>query len=174
MKKKYKDIQSQVLKAFQEEIPSIYYSDKSKNEFNHWRSVMDFHYHDLMKFPKRMFEGKSLVDLGSGTGENTVYFNNWGAKCTLVELNPDAFAISKNIFKKYSTNKKNTTFVNKSIYDFHTTTKFDIAHSRGVFAHTNDPEQAFKKLASLVKPGGYLKWQFTILFYIDLRIKKIN
>jgi SAM-dependent methyltransferase len=156
MANKFKNIQAGVLKAFQEEIPSIYYSDKSKKEFNHWKNVMEFHYHDLMKFPKNMFSGKNLIDLGSGTGENTVYFDNWGAKCTLVEMNPNAFKISKNIFKKYSKKFNQNKFINKSIYDFKTSKKYDIAHSRGVFAHTNDPERAFKKLASLVKPGGYL------------------
>ena len=61
MANKFKNIQAGVLKAFQEEIPSIYYSDKSKKEFNHWKSVMEFHYHDLMKFPKDMFKGKNLI-----------------------------------------------------------------------------------------------------------------
>ena len=117
MANKFKNIQAGVLKAFQEEIPSIYYSDKSKKEFNHWKNVMEFHYHDLMKFPKNMFNGKNLIDLGSGTGENTVYFDNWGAKCTLVEMNPNAFKISKNIFKKYSKKFNQNKFINKSIYD---------------------------------------------------------
>ncbi len=155
MANKYKNIQAGVLKAFREEIPSVYYSDKTKKEFDHWRTVMEHHYHDLMKFPKDLFKGKELIDLGSGTGENTVYFDNWGANCTLVEMNPDAFKISKKIFRKYSKSKKNK-FINKSIYDFKTKKKYDIAHSRGVFAHTNDPVKAFDKLASLVKPGGYL------------------
>jgi SAM-dependent methyltransferase len=152
---KFKNIQAEVLKAFREEIPSIYYSDKTKKDFEKWKSVMEFHYHDLMKFPREMFKNKTLIDLGSGTGENTVYFDNWGAKCTLVEMNPDAFKISKNIFKKYSKNKGHS-FFNESIYNVKINKKFDFAHSRGVFAHTNNPDKAFEKLASFVKPGGYL------------------
>ena len=40
--------------------------------------------------------------------------------------------------------------------DFKTDEKFDIVHSRGVFAHTNDPEEAFNKLSGNLKEGGYL------------------
>ena len=98
MANKFKKIQSKVLEAFREEIPSIYYSDKSKKDYEKWKSVMESHYRDLMKFPINMFFNKELIDLGSGTGENTIYFDNWGATCTLVEMNPDAFKISKKNF----------------------------------------------------------------------------
>ena len=59
MANKFKKIQQQVLKAFREEIPSIYYSDKSKKDFEKWKTVMEFHYHDLMKFPKDMFKNRT-------------------------------------------------------------------------------------------------------------------
>ena len=52
MANKFKNIQAGVLKAFQEEIPSIYYSDKSKKNLIIGKTVMEFHYHDLMKFLK--------------------------------------------------------------------------------------------------------------------------
>ena len=156
MSNKIKNIQSEVLKAFQEEIPSIYYSDKSEVEFNKWKKVMNRHYHDLMNFPPKMFENQTLLDFGAGTGENTIYLENWKAKCTLIEINIKAHEISKNIFKKYSNNYENNTFINNSIYDYKSDSKFDIVHSRGVFAHTNDPELAFDKLASFCKVGGYV------------------
>jgi len=155
-KKNIKIVEADVLKAFKEEIPSITYSDKSKKDYIDFKNKLTRHYHDLMNFPPKMFEGQSLLDFGAGTGENTVYFENWGAKCTLVEMNDDAYEIAKNIFKKYAKDYKKNTFVNKSIYDFETNSKFDIVHSRGVFAHCNDPELAFSKMASYLKPNGYL------------------
>ena len=156
MSSKIKNIQSAVLEVFQEEIPSIYYSDKSSDEFNKWKSVMTNHYHNLMNFPPKMFEGQTLLDFGAGSGEYTVFLENWGAKCTLVEINIKAHEISKKIFENYAVNYSENEFINTSIYDFDSNKKFDIVHSRGVFAHTNDPELAFKKLSSFVKPGGYL------------------
>ena len=46
-------------------------------------------------------------------------------------------------FQKYSKKFNQNKFINKSIYDFKTSKKYDIAHSRGVFAHTNDPVKSF-------------------------------
>ena len=57
---------------------------------------------------------------------------------------------SKNI-PKFNQNK----FINKSIYDLKQVRNM-ILLTAEVCLHTNDPERAFKKLASLVKPGGYL------------------
>ena len=154
--KLFKEVQNDVLKAFQEEIPSIYYSDKSEKEFLNWKKTMDYMYHDRMNFPPKMFNNQKLLDFGAGTGENTVYFENWGAKCTLVEMNNKAHEISKDIFAKYANDIYEHTFVLSSIFDYESAEKYDIVHSRGVFAHTNDPQVAFSKLASFLKPGGYL------------------
>ena len=156
MSGQFREVQAEVLKAFQEEIPSVYYSDKTLVEFESWKTTMNHMYHDLMNFPPRLFSGQRLLDFGAGTGENTVYFSNWGAKCTLVEMNDKAHSISKEIFQKYSSNNEDHEFVLSSIFDFEHPAQFDIVHSRGVFAHTNDPETAFKKLASFLRPGGYL------------------
>ena len=153
---KIKQTQEAVLKAFREEIPSIYFSDKTPEEFNQYKVNMHFFYRDLMKFPTEIFQGKKLLDFGAGTGENTIYLENWGAECTLVEMNPDAHEIQKEVFKKYSINFEKNTFINDSIYNFEQEGAFDIVHSRGVFAHTNDPDLAFKKLSNNLKENGYL------------------
>ena len=147
--------QEGVLKAFREEIPSIYFSDKSVEEFNAYKNNMYYFYRDLMKFPPELFQNKSLLDFGAGTGENTIYLENWGANCTLIEMNPDAHKIQKEVFEKYATKSSNQ-FINTSIYEYEAQEPFDIVHSRGVFAHTNNPELAFKKLASNLKVSGYL------------------
>ena len=70
-------------------------------------------------------------------------------------MNPDAHKIQKEVFAKYATKSSNQ-FINTSIYEYEAQESFDIVHSRGVFAHTNDPELAFKKLASNLKVSGYL------------------
>ena len=103
-----------------------------------------------------MFLNSDLIDFGAGTGENTVYLANWGAKCTLVEMNKLAQNISKKVFKKYSNIKKHK-FIQSSIFDFKKTKKlYDIVHCRGVLSHTAANRAAFKKISSFLKPGGYL------------------
>ena len=106
---------------------------------------MTNHYHNLMNFPPKMFEGQTLLDFGAGSGEYTVFLENWGAKCTLVEINIKAHEISKKIFENYAVNYSENEFINTSIYDFVSNKKFDIVHSRGVLAHTYNKELGFKK-----------------------------
>jgi 2-polyprenyl-3-methyl-5-hydroxy-6-metoxy-1,4-benzoquinol methylase len=145
-----------VLKTFQEEIPSRYFSDKTEREYEAYKKNATYLYRDLLKFPPRMFEGCRLIDFGAGTGENTVYLANWGARCTLVEMNDRAQEISKNVFRRYTDNFEAHTFICSSIFDYESEEKYDIVHCRGVLSHTADKEGAFAKIASFLKPGGYL------------------
>ena len=153
-----KKIEGETLGTFQEEIPSIYFSDKSEDDYVEYRTNLEHIYRDLFKFPPKMFDGARLIDFGAGTGENTVYLANWGASCTLVEMNELAQDISRDVFKKYSGNYDRHEFVHSSIFDFASADEdqFDIVHCRGVLSHTGAKEEAFRKIAAFVKPGGYL------------------
>ena len=153
-----KKVEGETLKTFQEEIPSIYFSDKTEKDYIEYRNNAEYVYGYLFKFPRKMFEGTSLIDFGAGTGENTIYLANWGATCTLVEMNEHAQNISKEVFKKYATNFGKHQFVNSSIFDFVSPSqeKYDIVHCRGVLSHTAAKEEAFRKISTFLKPGGYL------------------
>ena len=148
-------VEQETLKTFQEEIPSIYFSDKSAVEFNDYSANAENTYRDLFKFPPKMFEGADLIDFGAGTGENTISLARWGANCTLVEMNNKALAIAKEVFSKYA--KVGThQFSCSSIFDYESPLKYDIVHCRGVLSHTADKRGAFKKIATFLKPGGFL------------------
>ena len=130
-----KENEASVLETFQAEIPSVYYSDKTEKEFLEFKANAEYMYRQLFKFPPEMFAGKRLIDFGAGTGENTVYLANWGATCTLVEMNNLAQDISKELFKKYADNFDKHNFFLSSIFDFdhpEEYEKFDIVHCRGV------------------------------------------
>ena len=127
-----KQVEAATLKTFTEEIPSIYFSDKTEAEFETYSHNAEITYRDLLKFPPKMFQGADLIDFGAGTGENTVSLARWGANCTLVEMNANAIAISKKVFSKYAPNSA-AKFVQSSIFDFDSNLKFDIVHCRGVW-----------------------------------------
>ncbi|MAH84037.1 MAG: hypothetical protein CBB68_06685 [Rhodospirillaceae bacterium TMED8] len=150
--------ESETLATFQEEIPSMYFSHKGEEEYKEYVRKAKSIYRDLFKFPPKMFDGTTLIDFGAGTGENTVYLANWGATCTLVEMNNKAQNISKEVFVKYAARPDDHTFVNASIFDFTSSRQesYDIVHCRGVLSHTAAKEEAFRKIAAYVKPGGYL------------------
>ena len=153
--KKIKKVERATLKTFQEEIPSIYFSDKSEAEFQTYSENAAYMYRDLFKFPPKMFSNVNLIDFGAGTGENTVSLAVWGANCTLVDMNDKALVIARQVFKRYAKNGKHR-FTKSSIFDYESSTKYDIVHCRGVLSHTADKEGAFKKISGFLKPGGFL------------------
>lgn len=155
-KKRIKEVERSVLATFQEEIPSLYFSDKTEKEYEQYKQNAIYLYRSLLKFPPKMFADCNLIDFGAGTGENTVYLANWGARCTLVEMNVKAQNISKEIFRKYTTNFNEHKFIHSSIFDYESQEKYDIVHCRGVLSHTDDKEGAFSKISAFLKPGGYL------------------
>jgi 2-polyprenyl-3-methyl-5-hydroxy-6-metoxy-1,4-benzoquinol methylase len=152
---KVKEVERATLKTFQEEIPSIYFSDKTEAEFKAYSENAAYTYRDLLKFPPKMFAGASLIDFGAGTGENTVSLARWGATCTLVEMNDKALAVAKKVFERYAPTGSHQ-FVQSSIFDYESAAKHDIVHCRGVLSHTADKRGAFNKISGFVKPGGFL------------------
>ncbi len=149
-------VEKETLKTFMKEIPSILYSDKKYNDYLKYKKLAEHYYTYQFKFPPKMFNGCELIDFGAGTGENTLYLSDWGAKCTLVEMNPISYKISKKLFKKYSKNYYEHKFINQSIFDFKSKKKYDIVHCRGVLSHTNKNKELFKKISTFIKPGGYI------------------
>jgi 2-polyprenyl-3-methyl-5-hydroxy-6-metoxy-1,4-benzoquinol methylase len=154
---KIKKTESETLKTFKEEVPSIYFSATDDAGYKKFSRNFEKTYRDLFNFPSKMFLNTNLIDFGAGTGHHTICLANWGAKCTLVELSDKSLGIAKELFSKRATNPNEHRFVNSSIFDFNETDKFyDIVHCRGVLSHTAANEQAFKKICKLVKSGGYL------------------
>lgn len=153
-----KKTEAETLATFQEEIPSMYFSHKGKEDYESYVRRAEVIYRDDFKFPPKMFEGAELIDFGAGTGENTIYLANWGARCTLVEMNDKAQKISKEVFAKYAKRPDDHRFFLSSIFDYapNDGKRYDIVHCRGVLSHTAAKEEAFRKIATFLKPGGFL------------------
>lgn len=153
-----KKTELETLATFQEEIPSIYFSHLGEDDYRKYTQNAEYVYRDCFKFPSKMFDGADLIDFGAGTGENTIYLANWGARCTLVEMNEKAQKISKEVFQKYAKCGTDHNFVLSSIFDYSPDQErlYDIVHCRGVLSHTAAKEDAFRKIAKFVKPGGFL------------------
>lgn len=154
--KDVKQAEQETLRTFREEIPSIYFSDKSEAEFRTYSENAAHMYRHLFKFPPQMFANANLIDFGAGTGENTVSLAVWGANCTLVEMNDRALAIAQQVFKRYAPPGGAHKFIHLSIFDYESPIKYDIVHCRGVLSHTADKEGAFRKIVGFLKPGGFL------------------
>jgi len=102
--------------------------------------------------------GKSILDLGCGTGFFASYYEDKGIN---EYMGIDITEISvKNLRKRYIHNKK-LSFLCKDIsdLDFLLGKKYDIANAFDVLYHIVDPakfEAALTNIASVMKPGSYL------------------
>jgi len=157
-----KATERETLRTFKKHRPSEYFShktDKLHNYFQDHDKRVENLYRFGLTFPPEYFNGRSLIDLGSGTGEHTVSLARWGARCTLVEMNSDALSVARSVFESLAETVGRHTFINSSLFDLDLDQlrgQFDIAHSRGVFTHVADKRLAFEILTELAKPGGYI------------------
>lgn len=155
-----KKTEAATLGTFKKHRPSEYFSHLgTKRSFLQHDYKVERLYRFGLTFPPEMFAKKKLIDLGAGTGEHTVSLARWGARCTLVEMNDDALRVARKNFRKHTKNYRDHKFIHSSLYDINLkkyTRSFDISHSRGVFTHVADKRKAFKILAALAKPGGYV------------------
>lgn len=156
MSKSLRDTEAAVLANYKKENPSVHFLAESDSAFRERLSKREILFRDNLKFPPKMFAGCDLLDLGAGTGENTVYYALWGARCTLVEINDEASARAGQIFERYASGPVAHEFICSSLFDFESDRRFDIVLSEGVIHHTADKQQGFAKLASFLKPDGYV------------------
>ena len=59
---KIKINEKSVLETFQEEIPSIYYSDKTEKEYKKIKENYEYYHISQLKFSPDMFRNKNLID----------------------------------------------------------------------------------------------------------------
>lgn len=103
-----------------------------------------------------MFKDASVLELGCGTGEHSLFYLKWGAQCTFVEMNDHSYRRAEMLFKKFGAKKGQFKIVNKSIFVYKSSQKHDIVISLGVIHHTSCKEKAFDIKAQHLKNGGFL------------------
>jgi SAM-dependent methyltransferase len=105
-----------------------------------------------------MFQGADLLEFGSGTGEHSLFYLKYGAKCTFVEMNELAIQREEMIFKHFGIDQSQYKIYNKSLFDTfdNNNSKYDIVVSMGVIHHTNDKELAFDIKCQYLKEKGFL------------------
>lgn len=138
-----------------ETITHDLYNDKTYDESYKIKLIPSIDYRRNVlgvKKYKQIFEyfdkpGK-VLDIGCGLGELLSKFqeNNWD--CTGIEFNEFAADYARTSF--------NLNIVNKSIYEFDGTDKYDLIMLWGVLEHFYDPVKILKKINELLKDDGIL------------------
>ncbi|MDD1676991.1 MAG: methyltransferase domain-containing protein, partial [Methanomicrobiales archaeon] len=89
-----------------------------------------------------------VLDIGCGLGEVLSVFQEHGWDCTGIEFNPFAAGYAKEQFGLH--------VINKSIYDFDGTDRYDLIMLWGVLEHFYDPNMVLRKIHSLLEENGRL------------------
>jgi len=97
-------------------------------------------------------QGKRLLDLGCGAGENSVYFAKRGAQCVAADYSPGMVEVALRLAERNGVTVEGRV-VNAIALDF-PDDSFDIVYASNLLHHLPDPETAIREMRRVLKPGG--------------------
>lgn len=104
-------------------------------------------------------EGRSFVDIGSGSGLFSLAARRLGATVHSFDFDPQSVACTQELKNRYYRNDDKWIVEQGSILDknyLHKLGQFDVVYSWGVLHHTGDMWQALRNTVSLTKDNGWL------------------
>jgi ubiquinone/menaquinone biosynthesis C-methylase UbiE len=96
--------------------------------------------------------GKTLLDLGCGAGENSVYFSVKGAHCTATDYSAGMVEKALKLAAANGVHIEART-MNAMEIEFADNT-FDIVYAANLLHHLPDPKMALREMHRVLKPGG--------------------
>ena len=104
-------------------------------------------------------EGKSFIDVGSGSGLFSLAARRLGARVHSFDYDPNSVACTTELRKRYFPNGNAWKVEEASVLDqqyLNSLGTFDVVYSWGVLHHTGQMWQALENVHRLVAPGGKL------------------
>lgn len=108
-----------------------------------------------LRIPVHDLEGKVLLDAGCGNGSQSIAYTEFGLEVIAVDLSSGVDRGQDYRGHLDQSRRDRVHFVQGDLQAPPLAAgSVDIIHSAGVLHHTPDTEQTFRRLCSLVKPGG--------------------
>ncbi|MBE9030803.1 class I SAM-dependent methyltransferase [filamentous cyanobacterium LEGE 11480] len=96
--------------------------------------------------------GKSLLDLGCGAGENSVYFAQQGANCVASDYSPGMVDVALKLADQHGVAIAGRV-INAMEIDY-PDNSFDIVYAANLLHHIPDPLVTIQEIHRVLKPGG--------------------
>lgn len=147
----HKEVEDAVLSVYRRVSPS--FKDVSSAEkFNMVQASRTAICRELGLTPAS-FKGKKVIEIGGGTGENSIIYALWGADVTIIDPNEISCQRASALFHSHG---RSLTVINESLFDtdLGILNDFDIVIAEGVLHHTFDPKYALSLILSNLKKGA--------------------
>ena len=100
-------------------------------------------------------EGKTILDVGCGTGEITCSLATKAKKVIGIDVSANSLSLARKNAAQFKL--KNIEFVHSDLFEFKPAgneKQFDMVTAFGVLHHTHNPKKGFEHLSTMVKPNG--------------------
>ena len=97
-------------------------------------------------------EGKRLLDLGCGAGENSIYFAKKGAHCVAADYSPGMVEVALKLAAANGVIVEGKT-VNAMQLDF-ADDSFDLIYASNLLHHLPEPQTCIREMHRVLRPGG--------------------
>ncbi|MBP0001901.1 MAG: class I SAM-dependent methyltransferase [Cyanobacteria bacterium SID2] len=139
---------------------------KEKEFHDRWAAAIDVDgirvedYFEACTAPENRFilqqlgdvRGKSLLDVGCGAGENSVYFGSRGANCVASDYSPGMVDVALQLAERNGVRVEGKV-INAMDIDFPDNT-FDIVYAANLLHHIPQPMDSIREMHRVLKPGG--------------------